>query len=320
MTDIINLGNCSLSRKNGTYGGAAGNKEGILYDGELWLVKYPKNIRNLQRTGEASYSTAPLSEYIGSQIFNILGYDVHRTFLGERNDKLVVVCKDFAVQDILLEIRTIKNYANKELAELLEESFSETGSQHLVNLEELLLHLEYNPILNQVQGIRERFWEQAVIDIYINNNDRNNGNWGILRNIDGVDRLAPVFDNGGCLQTKISEYKVSAVLANESEAAKNACSTQTAYGIGGRTLSAKRFLDLQEIYSGLRDALLKVVPAIREKEQHIWNMIYDIPEKHILSNGVEIAVCSNERKRLYVLQMHSRLENLLEPYCEKVKI
>lgn len=278
------------------------------------------DIRNLQRTGEASYSTAPLSEYIGSQIFNILGYDVHRTFLGERNDKLVVACKDFAVQDVLLEIRTIKNYANKELAELLEESFSETGSQHLVNLEELLLHLEYNPILNQVQGIRERFWEQAVIDIYINNNDRNNGNWGILRNIDGVDRLAPVFDNGGCLQTKISEYKVSAVLANESEAAKNACSTQTAYGIGGHTLSAKRFLDLQEIYSGLRDALLKVVPAIREKEQQIWNMIYDIPEKHILSNGVEIAVCSNERKRLYVLQMHSRLENMLEPYYEKVKI
>lgn len=60
---------------------------------------------------------------------------------------------------------------------------------------------------------------------------------------------------------------MSAVLANESEAAKNACSTQTAYGIGGYTLSAKRFLDLQEIYFGLRDALLKVVSAIREKEQ-----------------------------------------------------
>ncbi len=166
MIRIINLDDCPLSMKNGTYGGAAGNKEGILYDGEFWLVKYPRNIKSLQRTGEASYSTSPLSEYIGSRIFSILGYDVHETFLGERNDKLVVACKDFAVRDILLEIRTIKNYANKELAELLEASFSETGSAHLVNIEELLLHLQHNSILKQVEGIQERFWEQAVIDIY----------------------------------------------------------------------------------------------------------------------------------------------------------
>lgn len=314
MTGIINLEDCPLSRKNGTYGGAAGNKEGILYHGGHWLVKYPKNIRNLQNTGSVSYSTAPLSEYIGSQIFYILGYDVHETFLGERNGKLVVSCKDFAVQDMLLEIRTIKNYANKELAELLEESFSETGSEHLVNLEELLLHLEYNPILKQVQGIQERFWEQAVIDIYINNNDRNNGNWGILRDMEGNDYLAPVFDNGGCLQTKISEQKINSILSNGPEAVKNACNTQTAYGIGGHALSAKSFLDLRGTHLGLQNALWKVVPLIQEKEQQIQDMIWDIPEKHTLQDGLEIDVCSKERKCLYLLQMHSRLENLLMPY------
>lgn len=319
MVDIINLDSCPLSRKNGTYGGAAGNKEGILFNGEFWLVKYPKNIRNLLNTGDASYSTAPLSEYIGSHIFDILGYDVHQTFLGERNDKLVVSCKDFAVQDILLEIRTIKNYANRELAELLEASFSETDGRHLVNLEELLLHLEYNPILKQVQRIQARFWEQAVVDIYINNNDRNNGNWGILRNMDGVDRLAPVFDNGGCLLTKISEDKIRAILANESEAIKNACNTQTAYGISGHALSAKRFLDLYETYSGLRNALYKVVPLLREKEKKIQDMIRNLPERHTLQSGAEVDICSNERKSLYLLQMHSRLENLLEPYYEKAR-
>lgn len=319
MINIINLNSYPLSRKNGTYGGAAGNKEGIIYNDVFWLIKYPKNIRNLQNTGDASYSTAPLSEYIGSQIFEILGYNVHQTILGERNDKLVVACKDFAVQDILLEIRTIKNYANKELAELLEESFSETDSRHLVNLEELLLHLDYNPILKQVQGIQERFWEQAVVDIYINNNDRNNGNWGILRNLDGVDKLAPVFDNGGCLQTKISEDKIRAILVNKPEAIKNAYNTQTAYGINGHALSAKRFLDLYKNYSGLRKALLKVVPLIKGKEQYIQKLIYNIPEKYTFQNGVEIDVCSNNRKELYLLQMHSRLENLLEPYYEKAK-
>ena len=39
MEDIVYLDECPLSRKNGTYGGAAGNKEGIVYKDDVWLVK-----------------------------------------------------------------------------------------------------------------------------------------------------------------------------------------------------------------------------------------------------------------------------------------
>lgn len=59
MTGIVDLNHCGLSRKNGMYGGAAGNKDGIVYEGEHWLIKYPKNIKGLERTGEASYSKRP---------------------------------------------------------------------------------------------------------------------------------------------------------------------------------------------------------------------------------------------------------------------
>ena len=38
-----------------------------------------------------SYMTAPLSEYIGSHIYEILGIDVHQTILGIRNGKLGLV-------------------------------------------------------------------------------------------------------------------------------------------------------------------------------------------------------------------------------------
>ena len=45
--------------------------------------------------------------------------------------------------------------------------------------------------LNKENGGEEndwdRFYEQAIIDIFINNNDRNNGNWGILRENDWED-------------------------------------------------------------------------------------------------------------------------------------
>lgn len=46
-----------------------------------------------------SYVTSPLSEFIGSNIYKILGYDVHETLLGICFDgkryKVVCGCKGF---------------------------------------------------------------------------------------------------------------------------------------------------------------------------------------------------------------------------------
>lgn len=318
MNEIINLDNCVLSRKNGMYGGAAGSKEGIVFRGEFWLVKYPKNVENLERTGGVSYSTAPLSEYIGSHIFEILGYEVHQTMLAERHGKLVVACKDFAVEDDPIEIRTIKNYENEELAEVLEQSFSSTGTNHIVNIEELLLHLKYNKILNHVSGITERFWEQAVVDIFINNNDRNNGNWGILRDKNGEDRLAPVFDNGASFQTKISEDKIKILLSDSDLLINNSSNTQTTYGTNGHVFSSKRFLELYKTEPRLRTAIQKVVPKISDSMGAIQEFINGIPE---IYHGKKdsFLVCSANRKKLFLTQLQSRLDYLLLPYYDKVK-
>ena len=53
----------------------------------------------MKKTGALSYVTSPLSEYIGSHIYQILGYDVHETILGvcfeEKRYKVVYACKDF---------------------------------------------------------------------------------------------------------------------------------------------------------------------------------------------------------------------------------
>ena len=53
----------------------------------------------MNRVTGLSYVTSPLSEYIGSQIYKILGYEVHETILvvcfdGKR-EKIVCACKDF---------------------------------------------------------------------------------------------------------------------------------------------------------------------------------------------------------------------------------
>lgn len=91
---MYNLDNCSLSDKNGSYGGNAGLKEGIIFDNKYWLVKYPKSTRSMKSVKDY-YTSSPLSEYIGSHIYQILGINTHNTILGIRNKKFVVACEDF---------------------------------------------------------------------------------------------------------------------------------------------------------------------------------------------------------------------------------
>ena len=96
------------------------------------MVKYPKSTKLMNVDG-MSYTTSPLSEYIGSQIYKILGYDVHETIQGQRNNKIVVACKDFCKSaGDLREIRTLKNIYNEQLEQLLEIEHEETGSSHVV--------------------------------------------------------------------------------------------------------------------------------------------------------------------------------------------
>ena len=47
MVEIINLDDCILSDRDGMYGGMAGLKDGILYKGEYWIVKYPKSTNDM---------------------------------------------------------------------------------------------------------------------------------------------------------------------------------------------------------------------------------------------------------------------------------
>ena len=111
MTEIVNFDKCQRSPRAGTYGGKSGFKDGILYNGEYWLIKYPRTTKSMQGI-DLSYTTAPLSEYLGSHVYQAVGFDTHETVLGEKDGKLVVGCKDFRANGAdLIEIRTLKNLA-----------------------------------------------------------------------------------------------------------------------------------------------------------------------------------------------------------------
>ena len=135
-SNIIDFSDMPFSTRHGSYAGMAGDKDGIVYQNEPWIIKYPKTGRFLQNQ-QVSYMTSPLSEYIGSHIFQQLGIPVHETLLGIRNGKVVVACKDFRPKgQLLLEMKMIKNAANAELSDRLEQElhYSSTGDLSLIHI------------------------------------------------------------------------------------------------------------------------------------------------------------------------------------------
>lgn len=61
---MVDFSNCPQSPRHGQYAGQAGDKDGIVYDGSYWIVKYPKSTRSMQVDETMRYTTSPLSEYI----------------------------------------------------------------------------------------------------------------------------------------------------------------------------------------------------------------------------------------------------------------
>ena len=312
-TKIFDLNDMPLSDRNSTYGGNSGDKEGILINREYWIVKYPKSVKNLQNTGTLSYSTSPLSEYLGSQIYHLLGYPVHDTLLGIRNNKVVVACKDFCDDTHrLIEFRQLKNTYNEKLSKALDQTIQSTGSDHFTNLPAIQIHLALNPAIKNIPNIKERFWDCVVIDGWINNNDRNNGNWGILRSKSG-DVLSPVYDNGSSFWPNVSEEKLERKLIDSRLLLDTAVHGVTAYsldGIHNAHFSEILQLDIPELHQ----AIERVVPMILQKMPDCMELIESVPEQ---SNG--FPVISSTRKEVYKqsLQLSARL--LLKPVLERVQ-
>lgn len=108
MVEIADLRDCAPSGL--FYGGRAGQKEGILIEGEPWIAKYPRTTRDLAGKHLPSYTSSPVSEYLGSRIYELLGIPVHETMLGYRAGKIVCACRDFTFPNArLFEFKEIKN-------------------------------------------------------------------------------------------------------------------------------------------------------------------------------------------------------------------
>lgn len=303
----------NLKENNFTYGGHAGQKLGVIIDNENWFLKFPKSTKSFENKVDMSYSTSPLSEYIGSHIYELIGIPVHKTLLGIKDKKVVVACKDFRYN-----IKTVRfedyNAMNNIYVSGLEEKLSSSSSSHFVDLNDLMIIMDNNPRFIQLPELKKRFWDMFIIDAFIGNNDRNSGNWGILIDDDTNKMIpAPVFDNGASFSNNIDNAKIERILMDNLRFEQSAyLSKICAFSLEDKPLNPFKYLESLKNRE-CNEALLRIVPKIDIEK--ISKMIAEIPESY---EGIE--VISPVRKEFYIKCLKYRYNKSLYPaYLEVLK-
>ena len=68
--------------------------------------------------------------------------------------------------------------------------------------------------------LKDFFWKMFIMDAFLGNFDRHNGNWGLLVNEEArTAEIAPIYDCGSCLYPQLDTGHMETVLNNEAEIA-----------------------------------------------------------------------------------------------------
>ncbi len=304
MIKIMNLDSCEGTPKG--YGGHSGSKKSILIENERWLVKYPKSTKSMDVEG-LSYTTTPLSEYLGSHIFELIGIDTHKTILGFSNGKLVVACKDFLKStEEIIDFNAIKNNYEEEIETYMENRHSSLFDRY-EDLNDIIFVMENNIYFDMLPELKKRFWEMFIVDALINNNDRNEANWGVILNKENMSlRIAPVFDNGASFYNKSDEEKFKNILQDPVKFKQLAYdSSVSAFVINEKIVNPLKYIESMQ-NKDCNDALLEIFPKMNLEE--IQKMFDEIPFDE---NGV--IVITKAQKDLYIKVLEYRINNVLKP-------
>lgn len=239
------------------YGGANGNKLSVVYNDDLYMIKLPMHaIKN----PNLSYTNSCISEYLGCRIFNMLGVKAQETLLGvyEFHGKVrnVVACKDFtSINTIFIDFASVKN-------QIIDSASNGYGTE----LADILDTIEKQNAVDHKE-LKEHFWDMFVIDAFIGNWDRHNGNWGFLYNQENDEmKIAPIFDCGSSLFPQIDDELIKKVMSSKTEMDARVFDMPTsAILVKGKRGNYFRMITSLE-YSDCNEAIKRIVPKINLKQ------------------------------------------------------
>lgn len=180
-------------------------KKTLIYNNKKYLVKFPDPIREKNRN--ISYINNAFSEYIGSNIFKIVGFKTQNTVLGKYEyngkEKIVCACEDFTDnENVLYEFENLALSTNPD-------------KKIETELNDIMEVIRESKMID-TESTKQKFWDMFIIDSLIGNTDRHNGNWGFLLNkITGEVKFSPIYDCGSCLNPMIEDDEIRKI--NETE-------------------------------------------------------------------------------------------------------
>lgn len=285
-----------LPKRNKTYAGANGSKISVVYNDELYMLKFPANSHINKNM---SYSNSCFSEYLGCQIYKSIGIPVQETILGtytiKEEQKIVVACKDFTEHGVTLQ----------DFASLKNQIIDSEKNGYGTELNDILNTFKEQNAIDETK-LTEHFWNMFIVDALIGNWDRHNGNWGFLYNTktDKIE-LAPIYDCGSCLYPNADEDIMELTLNNEDEMNFRIFEIPTsAILLNGKKIKYFDFISsLQN--DDCNKALTRIVPRINiEKIRKIINSTPFISEL---------------QKKFYVTMIEKRKEIILDYSFNKLK-
>lgn len=285
-----------LPVRNKTYAGANGSKISILYQNELYMLKFPATA---SINKQMSYANGCVSEYLGCHIFESIGIPVQKTLLGtytkNGKQKIVVACKDFTAGGLVLQ----------DFASLKNTIIDSVNNGYGTELSDIVKTLEEQTAIDP-HTLTEWFWDMFIVDALIGNWDRHNGNWGFLYNT-ATDEiiLAPVYDCGSCLFPQADEKMMQKVLTDPAEREARVFEKP----LSGIKVNGQKIQYFQFISSlknrDCNEALKRILPRIDMGK--IDRIIEETP------------FISNLQKDFYKTMLHERKERILDFSYEKLR-
>ena len=262
-------------------------KKTLIYNNKKYLVKFPDPVR--EKNKNISYINNAFSEYIGSNVFKMIGFKTQNTLLGKYEyngkEKIVCACEDFTDnENVLYEFENLALSSNPD-------------KKIETELNDIMEVIEENKMID-TEETKRKFWDMFVIDSLIGNTDRHNGNWGFLLNrITGKVEFSPIYDCGSCLNPMLEDKELEKI--NETEMKNLAINCYSCLKENGKKINYMTYIK-QMKNEECNDAIKRLFANINIDEI-----------KKFIDN---IECMSNIRKEFYKKIIEQRYETIKSVY------
>ena len=262
-------------------------KKTLIYNNKKYLVKFPDPVR--EKNKNISYINNAFSEYIGSNIFKIVGFKTQNTVLGKYEykgrEKIVCACEDFTDNDnVLYEFENLALSTNPD-------------KKIETELKDIIEVIEESKMINNVET-KEKFWDMFIMDSLIGNTDRHNGNWGFLLNKKtGRAEFSPIYDCGSCLNPMLEDEEIEKM--NETELKNLAINCYSCLKENGKKIHYMTYIKQKE----------------NEECNHAIKRLFAHINMDEINNFIDNIDCiSKVRKEFYKKVIEQRYEALKKVY------